>query len=271
MITDILTALLVVAVVGFIASVILVLASHFFAVKTDERVTKIRECLPGANCGACGYAGCDAYAKALVEEQGVKTTLCVPGAQAVVEQISEILGVAVAESEVKEKSVAVVHCNGTCDAAPKKAIYDGMNSCRAASVLYGGANACNYGCVGCGDCADVCPADAICVVDGVARVDSRLCIGCGKCAKTCPKHIISLVPIGSKQVVLCNNKEKGAVARKNCKNACIACKKCELNCHAQAISVKDNLAAIDYEKCTNCGKCVEVCPVHCITAVNFEV
>lgn len=270
MIADILIALLVVAVVGLIASVILVLASHFFSVKTDERVTKIRECLPGANCGACGFAGCDAYAKALVEE-GVKTNLCIPGAQAVVEKISDILGVEVVESELSEKSVAVVHCNGTCDVAPKRAVYDGVSSCLAASMLYGGANACGYGCLGCGDCAKVCVADAVCIVDGVARVDSRLCIGCGKCAKTCPKYVISLVPIDSKQVVLCNNKEKGAVARKNCTNACIACKKCELNCPAQAISVKDNLATIDYEKCTSCGKCVEVCPVHCIKAVDFAV
>lgn len=270
MIADILIALLVVAVVGLVASVILVLASHFFSVKTDERVTKIRECLPGANCGACGFAGCDAYAKALVEE-GVRTNLCIPGAQTVVENISAILGVEAVESELSEKSVAVVHCNGTCDAASKRAVYDGVNSCFAASMLYGGANACRYGCLGCGDCAKVCVADAICIVDGVARVDSRLCIGCGKCAKTCPKHVISLVGVNSKQVVLCNNKEKGTIARKNCTNACIACKKCELNCPAQAIGVKDNLAIIDYEKCTNCGKCVEVCPVHCIKAVDFAV
>ena len=216
MLIDILTALLVVAVVGLIASIVLVLASHFFAVKVDERVTEIRACLPGANCGACGFAGCDAYAKALVEE-GVKTNLCIPGAQTVVEKVSEILGVEAVEGELKEKSVAVVHCNGTCEAAPKKAIYDGINSCRAATVLYGGANACNYGCIGCGDCVNVCFSDAICIVDGVARVDSRLCIGCGMCAKTCPKGVIYLVPANAKQVVLCNNNEKGAVARKNAK------------------------------------------------------
>ncbi len=269
MIIDILTALLVVAVIGLIAAIVLVLASRFFAVKVDERESKIRACLPGANCGACGFAGCDSYAKALVND-GVKTNLCIPGAQGVVEQISEILGVAVVEGELKEKSVAVVHCNGTCDAAPKKAIYDGIKSCFAATVLYGGANACNYGCIGCGDCADVCFSDAICIVDGVARVDSRLCIGCGKCAKTCPKGVITLVPVTSKQVVLCNNPEKGAVARKNCKNACIACKKCELNCPEKAITVTNNLAKIDYDKCTACGTCVENCPVHCITNVNFE-
>ncbi len=270
MIIDVLSALLVVAIVGLIASVVLVLASHFFAVKVDERETNIRACLPGANCGACGFAGCDAYAKALVEG-GVKTNLCIPGAQSVVEQISEILGVEAVEGELKEKSVAVVHCNGTCDAAPKKAIYDGVNSCRAASVLYGGANACNFGCIGCGDCVKECFSNAICIVDGVARVDARLCIGCGKCAKACPKGVIKLVPADSKQVVLCNNLEKGAVARKNCKNACIACKKCELNCPEKAIAVVNNLAKIDYDKCSACGTCVENCPVHCIKNVNFEV
>ncbi|MBE6679616.1 MAG: RnfABCDGE type electron transport complex subunit B [Ruminococcaceae bacterium] len=270
MLADILVALLVVAVVGLIAAVVLVLSSHFFAVKVDDRVTEIRSCLPGANCGACGFAGCDAYAKALVEG-GVKTNLCIPGAQAVVEQISGILGVEVVEGELKEKSVAVVHCNGTCDAAPKKAIYDGINSCLAATVLYGGANACNYGCIGCGDCKDACFANAICITDGVARVDARLCIGCGMCAKVCPKGVIRLIPADSKQIVLCNNTEKGAVARKNCKNACIACKKCELNCPEKAITVLNNLAKIDYDKCSACGTCVENCPVHCITNVNFEV
>ena len=270
MLTSILTALLVVAVVGFTAAVVLVLASHFFAVKVDERESKIRACLPGANCGACGFAGCDSYAKALVNDN-VKTTLCIPGAQSVVEQISEILGVKAEQGELKEKSVAVVKCNGTCDAAPKKAIYDGVKSCLASTMLYGGANACNFGCIGCGDCAAACFANAICITDGVARVDSRLCIGCGKCATVCPKGVISLVPVDSKQVVLCNNKEKGAIARKNCKNACIACKKCELGCPEKAISVVNNLATIDYDKCSACGTCVENCPVHCITNVNFEI
>ena len=268
MIIDIVTALLVVAVIGLAASILLVLASHFFGVKEDETYTKVRACLPGANCGACGYAGCDGYAKAIVEGKA-KANLCIPGAMDVVEQISEVLGIEVEEPDVKEPSVAVVHCNGTCEAAPRKAEYSGVSNCRAVALLYGGPNACNFGCLGCGDCAEVCIADAICIQDGIAHVDSRACIGCGMCAKICPKNVITLKPRDSKTVVLCNNKEKGAVARKNCTNACIGCKKCELNCPEKAITVMTNLAIIDYDKCVGCDICVNNCPTHCIKNVDY--
>ena len=260
---EILIALLVVAAIGLIAAILLTLASHFLRVEEDERVGLLRACLPGVNCGACGYAGCDDYAKALANG-GVKTNLCIPGADATAEKISEILGVA-AEDVVEQ--VAVVHCNGTCDATSKRAIYDGVNSCRAASMLYGGPDACTYGCLGCGDCADVCPVDAICLKDGIARIDRRICIGCGICVKTCPKGIISLIPAVANTVVLCSNQEKGAVARKVCSTACIGCKKCDKNCPENAITVADNLAVIDYSKCSGCGACVEGCPTHCLKTV----
>ena len=265
---EILVALIVVAAVGLIAGILLVLASHFFKVEVDETFTKIRECLPGANCGACGFAGCDGYAEALAAGK-VKANLCVPGALEVVEKVSEILGIEVVEGELKEESVAVVKCNGTCDSAPRKAVYDGLTSCRSAHALYGGEVACRFGCLGCGDCAAACPKNAISICNGIAHVDSDACIGCGLCAKTCPKGIIALVPRDSKQVVVCSNTEKGAVARKNCKNACIGCKKCETNCPSDAIKVENNLAKIDYDKCTTCGTCVSNCPVKCIHEVDF--
>lgn len=257
---EILIALLVVAAVGLIAGVLLTVASHFLRVEEDERAVMLRACLPGANCGACGYAGCDEYANALVGG-GVKTNLCIPGAVATAEKLAEILDIC---AEDVAEQVAVVHCNGTCEATSKKAIYDGMNSCRAASLLYGGPDACSYGCLGCGDCAAVCPVEAICMKDGIARIDRRTCIGCGLCVKTCPKGIISLVPAVSKTAVLCSNKDKGAVARKVCTNACIGCKKCEKNCPENAITVVNNLAVIDYAKCTGCGVCIEGCPTGCL-------
>jgi len=268
MLPQILIALLVVAATGLIAGILLVLASHFFAVKVDEKFTKIRNCLPGANCGACGFAGCDGYAEALADGK-VKANLCIPGALEVVEKVSAILGIEVEEGELKEESVAVVKCNGTCDAAPRKAVYDGTSSCRAAHMLYGGEIACRFGCLGCGDCAKECPMDAISICNGIAHVDTDVCIGCGVCVKKCPKGIISLIPRNSKQVVVCSNTEKGATARKNCKNACIACKKCETNCPSDAIKVVNNLARIDYDKCTKCGLCIENCPVKCINEVDF--
>lgn len=268
MVESILVALLVVALVGLAAAILLVLACHFFGVEEDEKYSKVRACLPGANCGACGFAGCDGYAKAVVEGSAV-ANLCIPGALDVVEQISAILGIRVEEPEIKEPSVAVVHCNGTCEASPRRANYSGADSCHAAVLLYGGPGACSYGCLGCGDCAEACFADAICIQDGIAHVDSRVCIGCGMCAKACPKGIITLKPRDSKTVVLCNNKDKGAVARKNCKNACIGCKKCELNCPEKAISVVNNLAVIDYDKCTGCNVCVDNCPTHCLKNVDY--
>ncbi len=260
---EILIALLVVAGVGLVAAILLSLASHFLRVEEDQRAVAIRACLPGVNCGACGYAGCDDYAKALAEG-GVKTNLCIPGADQVAAEIAGILGV---DAEDVVEQMAVVHCNGTCDVTSKKAHYDGVMTCRAASMLYGGPDTCTYGCLGCGDCADVCPVSAICTADGIARVDHRLCIGCGLCVETCPKGIISLVPQVAKVAVLCSNKDKGALARKACAKACIGCKKCEKTCPHQAIAVVDDLAVIDYTKCTGCGACVEACPTHCLVTL----
>ena len=263
MANDVLMALLVVGLVALAAGILLALASHFFGIKEDETVVNIRACLPGANCGACGYAGCDDYAKAIAN--GAPTNLCTPGGDGAAANIAKVLGVEAAD--VIEK-VAVVHCSGNCNVTSKKAIYDGIQSCKASSMLYAGPGACSYGCVGCGDCAKVCPYGAICMKDGIAHVDRRVCVGCGLCAKACPKNLISLVPDIIKVVQGCSNKEKGAAARKNCQAACIGCKKCELNCPEKAIKVENNLAVINYELCSGCGKCVENCPTHCLQLVK---
>lgn len=261
--TDILIGFAIVGGIGLVAGILLALASKFLHVEVDETVSQIRECLPGANCGACGYTGCDEYAKALVESSE-KTNLCIPGADVTAQKICEVLGV---EATDVVEMKAVIHCNGNCDATSKEFDYNGINSCSAASMVYGGPNACKYGCLGCGDCVKVCPVDAICISDGIAHIDPRVCIGCGLCAKTCPKGIIEIVPQTSCITVLCSSKDKGAVARKKCKNACIGCKKCELNCPAGAIKVENNLAVIDYTKCTDCGLCADNCPTKCIKKV----
>jgi Fe-S-cluster-containing hydrogenase component 2 len=160
-----------------------------------------------------------------------------------------------------------VHCNGNCQATGKKADYEGISTCRAASLTYGGPDACRFGCMGYGDCAAACPANAICIKDGIAHVDSSRCLGCGMCATVCPKGVIQMIPQKATVVVMCNNKEKGADARKACSNACIACKKCEKSCPNQAITVVNNLAEMDYTKCTGCGLCVDGCPTGCIQKV----
>lgn len=263
---EILIAFLVMLAVAVIAGVMLLVFSHFFAIPENPKKAIIRECLPGINCGACGYKGCDDYASALAEDDTVKPNLCIPGAQGVADQIGEILGVV---AEPFEDVVAFVACNGHCEANLPKAKYEGVETCYAASMIYGGPNACKYGCLGYGDCAVACPSGAICVVDGIAHVNTELCLGCGLCARTCPKHIINMLPQDCRTVVMCSNKQKGADARKACKNACIACKKCEKTCPNGAISVVNNLAVIDYNKCTNCGECVKECPTGCLKSVFF--
>lgn len=257
---EILIAIGVLLAISLLCATILIVALRFMKVEEDDTVKRIRECLPGVNCGACGYTGCDGYAKALAEGTA-KTNLCVPGADAVAADIAAILGVAA--EDVKEM-YAFVHCNGTCDATEKKAELSGVETCRAASLLWGGAGNCVYACIGLGDCAAKCPVNAINVKNGVAKVDNSLCIGCGMCEDVCPNHVITLVPQTYKVAVRCSNKDKGAEAMKVCKNSCIACRKCEKTCPSGAITVIDNLAVIDYDKCILCGKCAEVCPHHCI-------
>ncbi len=262
---DILIAFLVMLAVALIAGILITVFSHFFAVKENPLKAEIRECLPGINCGACGYKGCDDYAAALAEG-GVKPNLCIPGAQAVSDKIGEIIGV---EAEPFKDVVAFVSCNGNCEATFNTAEYDGIKTCCAASMIYGGTNSCRFGCLGFGDCANACPSKAICLADGIAHVDTSRCLGCGLCTRTCPKHIIHMIPQETQTVVMCSNKQKGADARKACKNACIACRKCEKTCPHGAITVKDNLAFIDYDKCTHCGACVECCPTGCLKTVFF--
>ena len=262
---NILIAFGVVAGVALILGILLALISHFFAVPEDEKVKAVRACLPGVNCGACGYKGCDDYAAAVAEGTAAPN-LCVPGAEATAKELGEILGV---EVEAPEDVVAYVHCNGNCEATTKKASYDGISTCKAASMRYAGPDACRFGCLGLGDCAKACPADAICLKDGIAHVDTSRCLGCGLCTTICPKHIISLIPQETEAAVMCSNTDKGADARKACKNACIGCMKCKKVCPHDAITVTNNLAKIDYDKCEGCGLCAEACPTGCMKKVVF--
>lgn len=259
-----LSAILIVSGIGLVCGMILVIAAKIMAVPVDEMAIELREALPGANCGACGYAGCDDYAKQLCDggaSGAVKTNLCTPGGDSVSRKISEILGVAFADvEEVK----AAVYCAGDFDTSDYVMEYEGPRSCKACNSFYQGRRSCTHGCLGFGDCADVCKFGAIQIVNGLAVIDHDLCTGCGACNKVCPNHILGLAKDTALVHVACSSHDKGAYTRKVCRAGCIGCMKCQKTCEFDAIRVTENLASIDIEKCTNCGKCAEVCPTKVI-------
>ncbi len=249
---------------GLIFGALLGIASRVFAVKEDERIPKITEALPGANCGGCGFAGCSAYAAALCKG-GVRTNMCPVGGEAVAEKISEILGV---KNEVKEKMVARVLCNGNPSIAVQKYYFDGPRDCHSAARLGGGEKMCAYGCLGFGSCVKVCKFDAMKIKNGVAYVDIEKCVACGACAEQCPKKIIKILPAKSKYTITCKSVEKGKITRHDCQVGCIGCGICAKTCPKGAIAINDNLAVIDPSKCVNCGLCAQKCPQKAINMVT---
>ena len=251
---------------GLLFGAVIAVIAKKFAVETDERVVKVRELLAGANCGACGYAGCDAFAEAVVKGEA-KTNGCSAGGKKTAAAIAAVLGVAAEADAVP--MVARVRCQGTCDHVSPRYDYAGLSSCRAAASTSGGPKECEFGCLGLGDCVKRCPFHAITLADGIAHIDESKCTGCGVCQATCPRSIISLLPRDRTVVVLCRNKAVGRIARLQCKTACVGCKRCEKACPSESIHVVDGVAEINPVTCTRCGACVEACPMKC--AVNLYV
>lgn len=262
----ILKAVLVLGALGLIFGVVLAYAGKVFEMKKDEKFELINEALPGANCGACGYAGCAAYADAIYNK-GEKANLCSAGGDKVAARLAEIMG---NEPETTEKLRAAVMCSGTSENIEKKYNYKGINDCGTASRLGGGEKECSYGCVGLGTCLNSCKFDAIKIKNGIAVVDNDKCTACGMCVAACPKGIIKLIPLDSTHWVRCASEDKGAAIRKYCKAGCIACGICEKSCPANAILVKNNIAEIDYTKCNGCGICVEKCPTKTIIGTEAK-
>lgn len=262
------TPVALVVALGFAFAVILTIASKIFFVPVDETVVNLRAELPGANCGGCGFAGCDDYASALAADpEGVGCSKCPVGGADVAAKLAAILGM---EAGSSEPQVAVVQCNGNSKAAKALLEYQGPKTCVAAKQLFGGMNMCKYGCLGLGDCTRACNFGAIKVCDGVAVVARELCVGCGACANTCPNGVIRLAPAKSKVVVQCQSQDKPAPTMKNCSNGCIGCGKCTKVCKFEAISVENGHAFIDPEKCKNCGLCAKECPTGAINNMRAK-
>jgi len=251
------------AAIGLFCAVLLAVLSKVMHVEVDDRVLALRACLPGVNCGACGYSGCERYAVELVEGN-TEPHLCIPGGNEVLAQICDILGVAATGSV--EKRIAIVHCMGDAGARRKKMEYVGINTCFAVKQLYGGVGACTFGCIGFGDCVKVCPSSAICVKADLARVDLRLCTGCSLCVEACPTGVMVIESASSHVAVLCRNTEKGAAMKDRCTKGCTGCTLCARKCPQDAITIEESLAHIDYSKCDNCKKCLDSCRQGCIVS-----
>lgn len=248
--------------VGAVFGMGLAFAAKKFAVKIDPRVEQVTEVLAHAHCGACGYAGCEQYAEAVVHKPEVPPNLCTPGGARCTEAVAMITG---KKAEVREPIFARVMCQGGWDKSVKRYRYEGVQDCRAAVLAGGGDKSCAYGCLGYGTCARVCPFGAITMgEDYLPIIDITKCTGCRKCEGACPKKVIEVLPASKQVLVSCHSKDKGADTRKHCQVGCIACGICVKVCPFDAPKVEKNLSRIDLDKCRICGLCVTKCPTKAI-------
>lgn len=256
--------------IGIVAAVVIYFVSKKFAVVEDSRIGDVEQVLPSTNCGGCGQPGCHAFAQAVVNAGDLSTLHCPVGGNEVMKQVADILGIKAVE---KDPYLAVVRCSGSFEYRKKTNIYDGTDSCKIAAALYSGDTGCAYGCLGMGDCVEVCDFEAMYMDEktGLPVIIEDKCTACNACVKECPKDILELWPKGKKNqrvYIACLNEEKGSTARKECAVACSGCSKCFEACRYDAISMVNNLAHIDPEKCKLCMECVDTCDVHNIITAN---
>ena len=259
-------------VLAIVAAVILYFVAQKFKVFEDPRIDDVEEVLPSANCGGCGYAGCRAFAEAIVKEGTLEGFNCPVGGSDVMVDVGKVMGM---EAAMAEPQIAVVRCSGSVVNSPAKVKYDGISNCAAAATVFSGEGGCSYGCLGLGDCEVSCDFDAIHINPETMLPEvTANCVACNACIIACPKDIIELRNVGKKErriFVACVNEEKGAPAKKNCEVACIGCAKCFKVCPFDAIEMKNNRAYIDFEKCKLCRKCEPVCPTNAIHEINFPL
>lgn len=262
---EILLAILALGLLGLLFGAILAVASKVFEVERNELLEPVLESLPGANCGACGFAGCSACAQAIIDGQA-SPNVCPVGGEESTEKIASLLGL---EMSKNTRLSAFVNCSGGVNAI-KKYQYLGITDCHAAMRIAGGPTECAFGCIGLGSCVSSCPFGALSIKNGVAVVAHDKCTGCLKCVSTCPKNVIHPVPYFADINVACSSHDRGGTLRKMCNIGCLGCKICEKTCKYDAIHVDDNLAVIDYEKCTGCGECAMKCPRNLISDANLD-
>ena len=259
---------------GLAGALVLYVTAKKFHVDEDERIDAICAELAGANCGGCGFKGCRDFATACVTKGSLDGLLCpVSGADGMA-KIAVILGVEA--RAVADRKVAVLRCDGNCSARPVAYAYDGARSCRVMNAVGTGTSGCYFGCLGCGDCVEVCRFGALHLDEntGLPVVDADACTACGACVSECPRSLLELRPAGRRDRrvwVACSSRDKGAVARRVCSSACIGCGKCAKECSFGAITISNNLAYIDPALCKACGKCVGACPTGAIHATFSPV
>ncbi len=253
------TALLI-GGLGAVCGAALAAAARFLAVHEDPRIAEAEACLPGVNCGGCGFAGCADYAKAIITG-GAAVNLCAPGGEVTLAALAALTGKQV---ERTERKVAFVRCGGTRTLARQKHLYNGLADCAAAAAVGGGDKACSYGCLGYGSCARVCPVDAIALDDGLATVHPELCIGCGACVKACPRDLITMIPESRTIHVVCSSRDKGPAVKKVCSVGCIGCRICSKLAADEAITMDGFLAVVDYAKPLANPELPAKCPGKCI-------
>lgn len=263
MLNEILIPVVVLGLMGLIFGAGLAIASKVFEVEQDERVPKVRAALPGANCGGCGFPGCDAMADAIVKGKAPVNGCPVGGAKTAA-AIAEIMGESAGDTK---KMVAHIHCQGDCEHAEKSGVLSGVETCLDAKIA-GGGKKCRYGCLGYGSCVKACQFGALSMNEkGLPEVNREKCTACGRCVAVCPNQIIDLQPYDQLVHVNCRSTEAGKLIRQVCKIGCIGCKACEKICPTGAVIVTENLAAIDSDVCIQCGQCAEKCPVHAISVI----
>lgn len=245
---------------GIVFGIVLCYASKKFFVPVAEAEQKIIAILPGANCGACGYSGCAGYAAAIAKNNA-DINACLPGGEKVMNELSKLLG---KNALPQIKMVAEILCKGTAEKTKMKFKYSALKDCKYINGQFNNIKICNNGCIEFGNCYRVCKFNAISYDTNnpsIPKIIIENCTGCGACVKECPKKIIVLRPIDKKVHIKCSNTELGKIAKTQCSVACIACRLCEKNCPVNAIKIENNIAVMDYSKCINCGKCIEVCPI----------